>query len=236
MVAPVKAWARLENRVDLNERYIQLNFELVEPHTLSFQAGQYVSIQVDEAGHRRSYSISNNPEIDHGFELLIDLVPAGIGTQYLQNLKLGDTIHLVAPLGVFTVARTQIEPELYLIATGSGVTPFRAMLFDLLQTQRDTRQITLFWGMRKVEHLFWVDEFQELAEAFPQFHFHPVISQALKEWELCRGRVTDCLLVHQINYQAGFYICGSTPMITDVTAFLAQKSVPKDRVHFEKFF
>ena len=84
--------------------------------------------------------------------------------------------------------------------------------------------------------MFWQDEFSELAESFPNFHFHPVISKATDQWPLCRGRVTNCLTLHQQPAEAGYYLCGNQSMIEEVTTMLAQKGVPPTRVHHEKFF
>lgn len=236
MNPPKPYTARLEERIVQNEKYLELHFELVEPHQMDFVAGQYVSIKVSEQGHRRSYSICSRSDIDHGFELLIDVEPHGLGTTYLENLQLGQEIQLLGPMGHFVIADNPAEEQLAFIATGSGITPFKSMIEDLLQVKQDTRQITLYWGMRHAEQLFWMNELAELQEAFPNFRLHPVVSQPLPEWSLCRGRVTDCLSVHQFSEKAGFYLCGNQAMIDQVTTFLAEKQVPAEQIHFEKFF
>jgi ferredoxin-NADP reductase len=205
-------------------------------------AGQYISIKVSPEGHRRSYSLCHNPSIDHGFELLIDFAPDGVGSRYLRSLAFGDTIDLLGPLGRFTVSEAATETELVFIATGSGVAPYRSMILDLLQNKQDQRKITLLWGMRHAAELFWQDEFQQLVRSFPQFTFHPVISQAPAEWHLCRGRVTDCLIGHTFTWlqppqlaQTGFYFCGNAAMIATTAQLLLDKGVPAGHIHTEKF-
>lgn len=237
MQPPVRFTAKLVDRIDHSSKFIQLFFEYTQPATLSFSAGQYVSLQVSPHGDRRSYSICSSPDKTHGFELLIDLSPQGLGTTYLSQLKIGEEVQGLGPMGVFFITGTvETEPELCLIATGSGVTPFRAIVSDLLQVKQDQRPITLLWGMRHAEELFWVEELQQLSQAFPNFMLHLTVSQPPPEWSLCQGRVTDCLKTHAFSGTAGFYLCGNAGMITDVMGFLAEQGVPKERVHHEKFF
>lgn len=235
MTPPQRAEAKLVERLEHSEKFIQLSFELVNPPVMPFQAGQYVSVQVSEHGDRRSYSICSSPEKDHGFELLVDVSPQGLGSIHLQQLALGQSLNVLGPLGVFTVPQNSDEQSLVFVATGSGIAPFRSMILDQLQEKHDTREMTLYWGLRHVEQLFWQDEFSELSQNFPNFHFHPVISQPESEWPLCRGRVTDCLNVHQLPDQAGYYVCGNAAMVHEVLPFLAQKGVPEAHIHHEKF-
>ncbi|NCN82693.1 MAG: hypothetical protein GW947_01885 [Candidatus Pacebacteria bacterium] len=236
MNPPKQYRAKLEDKQQLNERFVQYYFELVEPNELVFSAGQYASLKVSEKGERRSYSICSSPAVSHGFELLIDHQPAGVGCTYLENLQFGQEIELLAPLGIFTIVADEAETSLALVATGSGIAPFRSMLLERLQVVKDTRPITLYWGMRHANTLFWEDEFEELAQSFPNFSFHPVLSQAEQAWPLCRGRVTDCLNTHEQAAGVGYYLCGSTKMITDVSQTVLAKGVTEQRIHHEKFY
>jgi ferredoxin-NADP reductase len=236
LLPPKQYTAKLSDKTVYNPKFERYAFELVEPNKLDFSAGQYVSFAITDEGHRRSWSIASSPEVDHGFELLIDPAPMGIGTKYLQNLKLGDEVKLLAPLGRFVVDDSGAEQAIDFVATGVGITPFRAMILDLLQLKQDKREITLHWGLRHVEEMIWEDEFQELAENYKNFHFHPVISQAPPEWPLCRGHVTDCLSIHELPANAGYYLCGRETMIQDVTNLLTSKGVAPERIHREKFY
>ena len=120
--------------------------------------------------------------------------------------------------------------------TGSGIAPLRSIIFDLLQVKQEKRPITLHWGLRYVDSLFWENEFQDLVERFPNFHFHPVISRAVDGWTLCRGRVTDCLSTHELVPNAGYYLCGGKPMIETVVTLLTDKGIAPEHIHHEKFF
>lgn len=236
MITPQPCKAKLADKRVHNEKFTQYFFELIDPPEKEFLAGQYVSLKASERGERRSYSICSSPDETHHFELLVDVTPQGLGTSYLANLQFGQEVEILMPLGMFTVPDNSNEKSLAFLATGSGVAPFMSMILDQLQNKHDTRPMTLYWGMREVNQLFWQDRFQELAESFPNFHFHPVISQPIEGWPLCVGRVTDCLANHAFDQEAGYYICGNAPMLKDVLAFLETKGIPQEHIHHEKFF
>jgi NAD(P)H-flavin reductase len=231
---PTRFTCALVNSQPVGDKYVQLTLEMITPPELQFEAGQYVSLKVAERGDRRSYSIANIPSVGHAFELLVDVTPQGLGSTYLQNLKVGERVEGLGPLGMFTLADD--EPARVMVATGSGVAPFRSMALHLLQTQGSTAPLTLYWGVRHVEDLCYVEEFEQLSMAFPHFQFHPVISQPISGWTLCRGRVTDCLATHAFDDSAGYYLCGNAGMITAVVSFLQEKGLRREQVHFEKFY
>jgi len=235
-----KCTAVLSDKIQLTEKFLHLFFEMKEPNVLEFEAGQYVSLGLPDNPARRPYSIASSPEIKHSFELLIDTAPQGIGTKFLMELPLGGEAALLAPMGMFTLAKAeQAEKEkaLMFIATGSGIAPLRSMVLHLLQEKGDTREMWLYWGLRHVEDVFWEEEFQELEKAFPNFHFHLTLSQAIDNWPLCRGRVTDCLRIHDLPTDAGYYLCGNKPMIEEVMKLLSEeKGMPAEFIHHEKFY
>ncbi len=234
---PKRVTVKLADKHIFNEKFIQFNFELDEPHRMPFLAGQYVSIQVAENGDRRSYSICSSPSLDHRFDVLVDISPQGAGSKFLENLEFGKSVDTLGPMGAFTIAQASDETEIVLVATGSGISPMRSIILDQLHEKKDTRKLTLYWGMRYVEELFWQDEFAELSDAFPNFSFHPVISRASDGWTLCRGRVTDCISVHQDHDpKTGYYLCGNQPMIHDVLGYLEGKAIDKKYLHHEKFY
>lgn len=239
---PIQSFcARVSDSKLQTEKFWTLNLELIEPSRLSFQAGQYIILSVPGMDQKRNYSISSSPAIDHAVELLVDITPKGPGSTYLENLKPGDEVQFMAPAGQFVFAQpdTEIgkeEESIVFIATGSGITPLRSMILDQLQNKKDTRSMVLYWGLRHENDLCWLDEFQELMDAFPHFTFHPVLSQSSDEWTLCRGHVTDCLGIHDLPKNAGYYICGNKRVLEDVQALLLAKQIKPEHIHNEKFY
>ncbi len=232
---PAPFSARFEEKIIHNQRFVEFHFELEQPHRMPFRSGQYVSLKVNDAGVRRSYSISSVPSVDHGFEFLIDVTPGGIGTQLLNSLEFGQTVQGIGPLGQFVLS-DQPESAVVLLATGSGISPLKSMLLDLVEQRIDQRPITLYWGMRYAADLFWLDDFQDIVEANTNVSFYPVISQPEPEWNLSTGHVTDLLQIHHFPQDAGYYICGSQTTVQSIQQFLLAKSVQPQYIHHEKFY
>lgn len=225
----------------LNERFTLFHFELTEPNQLEFLAGQYMLVEVPETGHQRSYSIASPPNLEHAIEMLVDLQPQGPGTRYLAQLKPGDEVKMLGPLGHFVVPERntelgQSEQKLWFIATGSGIAPFKGMIEDLLITQQDDRPITLIWGLRHETDQFWYDDFSILAQEHANFSFQPVLSQPREEWPFHKGYVTDVLAIQSEFAHTGYFLCGSNAMIQDVRQLLKEKGVEPEHIHMESFF
>lgn len=235
MTKPQEYTAIFENKEVYNEKFEHYHFELKKPHTIEFQAGQFASFVVSEKRLRRSYSICSDPDIKHGIELLLDMTPNGVGINYMKSLKFGDEVKFLAPLGNFIITDEQPYQALVLVGTGSGIAPLRSMVLDQLQNKQTTRPITLYWGLRHASQLIWQNEFMELSKTFPNFSFHPTMSQPEAQWPLCRGRVTDCLAIHDLPANAGYYLCGSRAMIEDSTKVLQTRGVDPKNIYHEQF-
>lgn len=211
--------------------------ELINPHRINFIAGQYVLLTVPGDVRKRQYSIASSPKSDYQIDLLVDVKPHGIGTSYIEQLKPGDEVEFLGPAGAFVLSEASSESELVFIATGSGISPLRSMILHQLQDLDDSRQIKLLWGLRSVEDIYWEEEWQLLAEAYPNFSHHIALSKPPEGWPLVSGRVTDILSTMNLSgSQTGFYVCGNPDMIESVKQILFSKNISRDKIHFEKFF
>lgn len=234
MVMPQQYQARLSDREDYNDRYSQYRFDLVQPLTLENVAGQYVLLQIDEKT-TRAYSMSDRPDVQTTFELLVDHQPNGVGTNYLRNLAFGATIKMMAPLGQFVIRDNPEVEQLVFVASGSGIAPIKSMLTDQLQNKNDQRTMTLFWGMRHDADLFWLDFFNDLETHFSNFNFVPVISQPSPNWRLATGHITDYLKKLDLKTKTQFYLCGNAKMMTETKEILHERAVAEEEIITEKF-
>ena len=234
MIRPQKYQARLSDRQDYNDRYSQYHFELVEPLTLENLAGQYVLLQVNEKT-ARAYSMSDRPDVNTSFELLVDHEPAGMGTTFLRQLKFGDRVQVLAPLGQFVVKADPEIKELIFVASGSGIAPIKSMVTDLLQIKGDQRPITVFWSMRYDNELFWLDFFADLQKSFSQFTFVPIISRPSENWQLAIGHATDYLQKLENVDKTQFYLCGNPQLVATSKQILLDKKVLATNIIAEQF-
>lgn len=240
MQPPTKYQARLTEKYYLGEskKFLLAKFEFVKPYELNFLAGQYVSLRIGEGSLRRSYSIVSTPDTKHGFSLLVEMVPNGLGSAFLAQLALGQEVEVLAPLGRFVVARGETMPKRIFVATGSGIVPVWSMINDLLINQHETSPIRLHWGMRQVQDLFWMDNLERLRVAYPNFVYDVVLSRPESEWSLCSGHVQDCLerdfgTIGLEGWEG--YVCGNPTMVSEVRELLLKLRMNESKVYHEKF-
>lgn len=228
--------AKVAEHTVVSKEFHWFTIDLMEPNTLEFKSGQFILLDVPGIPTKKAYSIPSSPANKSQINLLIDVGPQGDGTLYLQSLKPGDEISFMAPAGVFVLVDNPAEQKITLIATGSGISAVRSMALDLLQIRHDQRPITLHWGMRTVEDIFWEEDFRMLERQFPNFKFDLVLSKPPEGWPLCGGHVNDCLVQYYQDYaNTGYYMCGSPKMIEGVSELLAAKGVDPSLIHHEKF-
>ena len=242
---PQKYTARVSDKyfVSDNEKFLYVKFELIKPDRISYQAGQYVSILINESGERRSYSIASTSSDEHGFHLIVEINEAGKGSSFFKNIQIGQEVEVMAPLGQFIIKplnQNTIKPfenKLLFVATGSGIVPIWSMINDLLINKAETRAMRLHWGMRNEEDLFFVDDLNQLTEEHPNFVFDIVLSKASDDWDLCSGHVQDCLKRDFVTGLDGWeaYVCGKPEVVADIVDTLTKLKINPVDIYHEKF-
>lgn len=215
-------------------------FELViEPErSLSFQAGQFISIVIPGAGPkgrdlRRAYSIASSPESSQ-IELCIKRVENGPGTTYLYQLKEGSSFRGFAPYGDFVFEPKAARHAIF-IATGTGIAPFRAMVHSNHFRNAPPLSATFLLGVRTEDEVLYLEEFSKA----PGIKWVPMVSRPEGKWNGVRGRVTDYLRGLGVDFpwlETDYYLCGNGDMIKEVKSILAERGVEKDSIYQEKYY
>lgn len=230
--------ARLIESLEIAPGVRHFVFEVPELSRLSFKPGQFVSLSgtVEGKAITRAYSIASPPSPDSRFELCLNKVDAGLFSPHLFALAPGDVVEMSAPLGTFTL-REPLRDSL-LIATGTGIAPFRSMLKSMFQAalKPDSPAITLLFGVRYESHLLYREEFEEMARVFPQFRFWPTLTQPGPEWNGRMGRVQQ----HLDEALGGrrdldIYLCGLQAMVDDVRQILKGMGFDRKQIRYEKY-
>ncbi len=201
-----------------------------------YLAGEYVSILVNDQFQRRSYSLASKPG-DNFLELIFDVKPEGLGSNYLKNLEIGQKVEILGPLGKFSIVGELIGRKMLFVGTGSGIVPLWSMINDLLVDKNFKGEVQLHWGMRDDGEMFMESGLDELKNRYTNFSYDVVMSQASERWPNCRGHVQDCLVKHGQNWQGWeVYLCGNQKMVLDVAALLMTQGVARDKIYFEKYY
>lgn len=239
---PRRRVSRAEYVIDYNEevnpevniiRFLPTNSQMFE-----FEAGQFVSISAvkpDGKKIARDYSIFSPPEYRQGFELCVKRVEGGFMSNYLCDLKKGDKVNAIGPMGGF-ILRKPLPPEIFFVSTGTGVAPFRAMLEYLISQGVTDTQIYLIFGTRHPEDIIYRTFFEDLEKKYPNFHYLPTLSRAEDSWPGHRGHVQDTLSKYlEDPTKKDIYICGLQIMVDQVKDLAIAHGVAPSNVYYERY-
>lgn len=219
-----------------NEKLHSLYIEAeLEPH----QAGQFVKVGLELEGEivGRPYSLLNPPQ-QRPLEIYFIHVPGGRLTTALIELEAGDDI-LVAPRATGFMVLDEIPPgrHLWLMATGTGVGPFLALLDEGRAWDR-FEKVVLVYAVRTQAELNYQARIAEVAALRGnRFAYIPFISREASDFAL-PGRIPQAIENGMLEQHAGlritsqdsqFALCGNPAMVTDVTQCLATRGLKKHR-------
>lgn len=213
-------------------------FEAPELRKLVFTPGQFVSLSdsVDGKSITRAYSISSAPAESNRFELCLNRVGEGAFSPHLFDLAPGDTVEMRPPLGTFVMR----DPprDAVMVATGTGVAPFRSILQAALRGEANSSgpEFHLLLGVRHESHLLYREEFEELDRRHPRFHFWPTLSKPEAAWHGRCGRV-QAHLDEAIRGRKDIdvYLCGLKDMVDDLRRILKEKGFDRKQIRYEKY-
>ena len=222
---------------DLTHDVREITLRLIDPGSINFKAGQFISFEIHQEGKpiplTRPYSIASPPSRKDTVDLLLNLVPGGPGSFYLFSLRPGDTTKFKGPAGAFYLHDNQNRDHLF-VATGTGIAPFRSMLFTLFE-RSTSAAVTLLWGVRSQRDLYYQDELEAFARAYPNFRYIPTLSRPAEGWTGEIGRVTRLVEERVTSVQnLAVYLCGNSGMLKDVTQTVRKKGLCP--IYREKFY
>lgn len=220
-------------------RVRELRFARADGATMPYLAGQFVTLHLPHEGKdlRRSYSIANVPDGAATIALAASFVEGGRATAILFGMEPGARVRATGPFGRF-VLRDDPPGRYLLIATGTGVTPYRAMLPELEARIAAGRcEVDLLLGVRTRAELLYGEEFAALAGREPRFRFHPCLSrEAELEPDEHRGYVQDQLATLGLDAARDVaYLCGNPAMVDAAFAALTAAGFPSANVRREKY-
>ncbi len=201
---------RVEANEPIGNSSVLLRLSPAEGHLPECRPGQFAQLRVDAPNVFLRRPISIHDVADGKIWFLVQLV--GDGTRWLGQLREGDTLNAVLPLGNgFSMDSSQKSP--LLVGGGVGVAP---LLYLGRKLKEQGVRPTFLLGARTASMLLRLDAFQTLGEVFVTTE-----DGSLGE----KGFVTQ----HSILDSRTFDIvqtCGPTPMMKAVATWAAQHNVP----------
>ena len=212
----------------------------------------------------RAYSMANHPAEGNIVMLNIRIatppfdrkkggwmdVNPGVCSSYVFDQKPGDKVTISGPYGEFFIKET--EAEMLYIGGGAGMAPMRSHLLHLFHTLKTGRKVSYWYGGRSKRELFYLEDFRQIEEQFPNFKFHIVLSEPLPEdnWspkgsmeadgDGFVGFVHQAVIDNYLNHHDApedieFYFCGPPLMNAAVLKMVDDFGVPPENVSFDDF-
>ncbi|MCX2891578.1 MULTISPECIES: benzoate 1,2-dioxygenase electron transfer component BenC [unclassified Pseudomonas] len=199
---------------------------------LAFLPGQYVNLKVPGSEQSRAYSFSSLQK-DGEVSFLIRNVPGGLMSSFLTNLaKAGDSLSLAGPLGSFYLR--PIQRPLLLLAGGTGLAPFTAML-EKIAEQGSEHPLHLIYGVTNDFDLVELDRLQALAACIPNFTYSACVANPDSQYPQ-KGYVTQHIEPRHLNDgDVDVYLCGPPPMVEAVSQYVREQGITPANFYYEKF-
>jgi ferredoxin-NADP reductase len=226
--------AIITNKAKSTDKVTKIEFTYKEPAKMQFEPGKFVNLKCAN-GKYRAYSISSDYKKTESMELLIETGHDGIGANYVRDIKKGDEIEIIGPSGKF-VLNLPLPDHLVFFATGTGIAPFFAMFYKLIDLNYSGK-IDLFIGARTRSLIIEPELIDYFAKELQNFTAKIYLSREenlTQTDKYVAGRVTNALGI-VTDKSAQYYICGHPDMVDFVAAQLEQKGVPQHNIIIEGF-
>jgi benzoyl-CoA 2,3-dioxygenase component A len=176
----------------------------------------------------RLYSIASARDGEkrngNNISLTIKRVEGGIGSNYMCDLKVGDTVEVTGPFGATFLMPNDTNANLIMICTGTGSAPFRAFTERRRRTMQNAPgKAIMFFGARTPEELPYFGPLQKVPTNLLEKHLvFSRVKGADKEYVQDRMRTQGPHIATLLKSPDTYiYICGLKGMEAGVEEALA---------------
>ena len=206
-----------------------------KPQNFNYKAGQYCIFEhtLGEDLIKRSYSLSSSPTEDF-LQITVKHIPNGIMSTYLHQMKIGDSLVFVGPIGKFVFDES--FKNVVFIAGGSGISPFRAMCKYVFDKNIKDIKITVIYGSRSPEDIIMVNELKDYLKGHPNFKLFLTVDHPNDTWQFHIGFI-DAKFIKEATQDdvinKDYFLVGPTPMMTAIKNALLSLDVEEKHIHLD---
>lgn len=236
----------LQSRAAVTPRVIKFGFLREDGLPFEYIPGQFLTLHLprEERVLRRSYSIASIPEDSadgnrtREVEIAVTRIPDGRATGILERLRPGERVEATGPFGRF-ILRDDPPSRYLLLATGTGASPYRAMLPEFSRRlRRNGFEARLMLGVRSPEELLFGADFSDFADAVGDFSFEPSYSRHRPEAGESGSYGYVQRYLAELALDPGrdiVYLCGNPLMIDEAVTHLKEQGFTNPRIRREKY-
>jgi NAD(P)H-flavin reductase/hemoglobin-like flavoprotein len=203
-----------------------------------FRSGQFASVETLRWPRVwRPYSIANAPSADGLIALHVKAIDAGwVSSALVHHTRIGDTVRLGPPVGSM-VCDPRSQRDVLLVGGGTGLAPMLA-LSEELSRWNNQRRVHLYFGVRRIEDLYGLEQLAALAHRDPCLRVVPCVSEDHR-FRGERGVLADVLARHAVEHHSwtrhDVFLAGSGPMVAATAGRLLGLGVDERRIRFDSF-
>jgi len=245
LVEPNTKYAlKLIDKVNLSHDTRRFRFELPSSeHVLGLPTGQhiYLTARIDGQLIVRPYTPTSSDE-DHVFMDLVVKVyfknvhpkfpDGGKMSQYLENMKIGDTIDVRGPSGhliyngngEFAIRKDKkSEPKIIsvkrvsMIAGGTGITPMLQLIRQVFRDKNDRTCLSLLFANQTEDDILLREELEEVQKEYPErFKLWYTVDRPNEDWAYSSGFISSDMIKDHLFPPSDddlVVMCGPPPMI-----------------------
>jgi len=228
---------------DMNRHRDNITLYRFKPEfKVKFKPGQFLHLALDNYDpsnnwpESRVFSMANAPGREY-IDILVS--PKGKFTNRLINeLAVNKQVWLKLPYGTFNF-RGSSGKDVFLIAGGTGISPFVSFLEDLNESKDEYRSINLLYGVREQDLIIFEENLEAYKHKIKNFKYRLFCENINNESVLLLepGMLPIRELVDRtIKYtDPVYYLSGPKSMIESFEKELIEKSVPPDRIFYDKW-
>lgn len=201
--------------------------------------GQHVDVRLtapDGYQAQRSYSIASAPG-SPTVDLVVQRLDDGEVSPYLTDgLLAGDELELRGPIGGYFVWHAELDAPLQLVAGGSGIAPFLAML-DHHAASGSGAPARLLYSARSLDDVVGRARLEQHAERGVGVTLSLTRVQP-PGWTGPSGRLTPEIIrehIWPVDQRPSMFVCGPTAFVEAVADSLVDAGHPAVAIRIERF-
>ncbi len=246
-----KGWVKYQVADIKKETHDTITFHLIDADEGKYQfdylPGQYLTFRFDEIEDKplvRSYTLSSSPCQKDFVSVTVKAVEKGIVSNWLTHkLQVGQVLRARGPIGKFALDPLFDLQSIYMVAGGSGVTPFISIIREYLAVhsvgaEYKGPKLHLLVSYRGLDDIICQQELNNFMK-FSGIEIKMTLTREKRVHDNWKGRIDQEMLRQFFqeveNQEVKYMTCGPDAIMHSVVEYLRSSGVDEQRIYQESF-